>query len=282
VAVRLGDVFRQQLGQLRYEPTPKRIRALVDGAAVVDSTRALLVWEPRRVVPYYAVPQDDVAAELVPGVATGDEPAVVALAPEGSAGPSVPAVNHGAFGRHTAEGEVLTVRIPAGDREGAAFRPADAALAGYVVLDFDAFDRWLEEDEGIVSHPRDPFHRVDVRRSRRSVRIERDGHVLAESGQPHLLFETNLPVRFYLPRADVRTQLLRPSARRTTCAYKGEASYWTAEVGDRTVKDLAWTYERPLPDAAEIAGLVAFFDERVDVVLDGTLRERPTTFWSER
>jgi len=141
------------------------------------------------------------------------------------------------------------------------------------VLGFPAFD-WLEEDERVVSHPRDPFHRVDVRPSSRHVRIELDGEVVADTTRARMLFETQLPTRFYLPREDVRVPL-RASATRSFCPYKGAASYLSAQVGGRRHEDLAWSYEQPFPELGAVAGLVAFWDERVDVVLDGERRPRP-------
>jgi uncharacterized protein (DUF427 family) len=119
-----------------------------------------------------------------------------------------------------------------------------------------------------------------VRQSSRHVRIELGGQVLAESTRPHLLFETNLPTRFYLPREDLTTEA-QPSERRTYCPYKGEASYWSFEVDGRRRPDIAWSYVEPLPDAVAIAGLVAFFDERVDMILDGERRKRPRTAFSK-
>jgi uncharacterized protein (DUF427 family) len=276
MAVQLGGVLFGQLPGLRYHPTPKRVRATLDGEAVVDSTRAVLLWEPNRIVPAYAVPADDIAAELVP--ASPSEEA--AAAPEALGTRRVLSPGH--FRTHTTEGEELTVRSATREREAAAFRLSDADLEGYVELDFDAFE-WLEEDEPIVSHPRDPFHRIDVRRSSRSVVVEHEGTVLAESTRPLLLFETNLPMRSYLPREDVRLDRLRPSDTGTSCAYKGTtSSYWAVERPDGGMVDVAWSYEHPLPDMREIAGLIAFFDERVDVVLDGVRRERPSTPWSVR
>lgn len=263
--------FVRLLDELRYEPTAKRIRALADGDTVVDTTGAVVVWEPRRVVPTYAVPMADVRGELVvaPVVDVPQEPRRLR---EGLPTVLTPST---AFGAHTTAGEPLTLRTTGGDRVGAAFRPADPDLAGFVLLDFDAFD-WLEEDDEIVSHPRDPFHRVDIRHGSRQVRVERDGQVLAESGRPVLVFETSLPMRTYLPRADVRLDLLEPSPTRTACAYKGVASYLA-----RGGQDLAWTYEAPLPDAGELTGLVCFFDERVDLTVDGETRPRPVTPWSD-
>ena len=134
-------------------------------------------------------------------------------------------------------------------------------------------------DEEIVGHPRNPYHRVDVRRSSRHVRVELDGEVLAETTRPTLVFETSLPVRFYLPREDVRAEA-HPSDRRTYCAYKGEASYSSFEVGGRRHEHLAWSYERPLPDAAELARLIAFWNERVDLVVDGERTSRPETVFT--
>jgi uncharacterized protein (DUF427 family) len=184
--------------------------------------------------------------------------------------PSIP------FAVHTAPGTALVARDRASGREAGAFRPADRELDGYVLLDFDAFDAWLEEDEPNVGHPRDPFHRIDIVRSSRHVRIEHDGTLLAESSAACLLFEPPLPVRCYLPPGDVRPGVLRPSETRSTCAYKGHAAYWSA--GD--LQDVAWSYAAPLREAAEIAGRVAFLNERVDVLLDGERQERPVTPWS--
>jgi uncharacterized protein (DUF427 family) len=284
MAVRLRDVLIQGFGELRYEPTAKHVRAALSGENVVDSDRALLVWEPRRIVPYYAVPVDDLSAELVPATAGSGEAddAYVTLAPDGPAGGREPVLVPGSFTVHTTDGDELTVRAGGIDRERAAFRPSDPGLAGYVILDFDAFDAWFEEDERVVAHPRDPFHRIDVLRSSRHVRLELDGQPFAESYRPRLLFETNLPTRFYLPREDVRTELLRPSAKKTACAYKGEASYWSLDLDGRIVPDIAWSYLRPLADGAAVGGMIAFFDERVDVVVDRERRERPVTPWSER
>ena len=250
----MQDLLAAALEELRYEPIERRIRA--DDA--VDSVQALLVWEPRRVVPTYAVPIADIGAELTPApaAANGEAPGVLH--------PGIP------FAVHTASGEPLSV----GDHDGAAYRFLDKDLAGYVALDFAAFDAWYEEDEQVLSHPRDPFHRVDVRRTSRPVRIEADGDVIADTEQARLLFETSLPVRFYVPREDVLVEL-QPSSRRSYCPYKGEASYWSIDAGGRLRKDIGWTYEQPLPDGPPVAGLVAFWDERVDVVFDGQRRGRP-------
>ena len=274
------DLLARGFGELRYEPTAKRIRAVLGGDTVVDSTRAVLVWEPRRIVPSYAVPPEDVRGELVPAGAA-------AAGPDGEAGVRLPDVTalrvldpRVPFAVHSTEGEVTDLRAGGQHRPGAGFRPADPDLAALVILDFGAFDAWYEEDELNVGHPRDPFHRIDVLPSSRPVRLELDGQVLAVSSQPTLLFEAMLPTRYYLPRADVTAELI-PSETRTWCAYKGQASYFSASAGGRLVPDIAWTYTEPRHDAAQVRDLIAFFDERIDVVLDGERRARPVTPWSD-
>lgn len=232
-------------------------------------------------MPTYAVPVADIAGEIDPAPATnaGDGPALaetVAGAPQlaGRAvlDPSVP------FSVRTTQGEPLMIRGPGRDRQAAAFRPADAGLAGYVIVDFAAFDAWYEEDERNLGHPRDPFHRIDIVHSSRQVRVERDGELLAESSNPYLLFEPPLPVRYYLPRQHVRMDLFKPSDTKTFCAYKGHASYWSLE-GEN---DVAWSYPEPLREAAEVTGRLAFFNELLDIQVDGAPLERPVTPWSRR
>jgi uncharacterized protein (DUF427 family) len=271
MSTRASDIWMQAIAGGLHEPTDKRVRVAHGGATVADSGRALLVWEPRRVVPSYAVPLEDVVAELVPDAA--DPPA-----DDGRRAlhPGIP------FAVHSTPGESLTVRTSTGDRPAAAFRPADPDLDGYVVLDFFSFDEWYEEDDRIVGHPRDPFSRIDVRNSSRHVRVELDGQVLAESSRPMLLFETGLPTRYYLPREDVRLDLMRPSDLRSWCAYKGQASYWSLDLEDRTHEHLVWTYEEPLRgDADAVVGRVAFFNERVDLVVDDAAGERPDSEFFE-
>lgn len=279
VSTQMRGLLAAGAGQLRHEPTAKRIRAVLGGTTVVDSTRGLLVWEPRRIVPSYAVPVDDVAGEVVRtdaavmGAAEGARVRMPHVSGSPVPSPSIP------FAVHTAEGHAADVRAGGQDRPGAGFLPADPDLAGYVVLDFGAFEAWYEEDELNVAHPRNPFHRIDVLSSSRRVSLELDGQVLAESSRPMLLFETMLPTRYYLPREDVLAELVA-SGTRTYCAYKGQASYWSATSGGRVLPDIAWTYEEPLHDAARVRGLIAFFTERIDVVLDGKRLKRPVTPWS--
>ena len=248
MSTQLRRLLASNFGQLRYEPTAKRIRAELGGRTVVDTTGAALVWEPRRVVPSYAVPRSDVHGDLVPAAAdpAGGHGNSARLADRPVLDPRIP------FAVHTTEGLVVDLDAAGQHRPAAGFLPGDPDLAGLVVLDFGAFDAWYEEDEQNVSHPRDPFHRIDVLPSSRRVRLELDGQVLAESSRPVLLFETLLPTRYYLPRADVAAGLAA-SPTRTWCAYKGQASYFSVTVAGRPVPDLAWTYEDPRHDATRSA-----------------------------
>ena len=177
---------------LRYEPSPKRIRAACGGVSVADTTRAVLVWEPGRVVPLYAMPEADVDMTV--------------LRPESE----LQADRH-----PTGLAQAWSVEAGGQRREHAAWRYDDPDLAGYIALHWKSFDDWHEEDEQVVGHPRDPFRRVDICPSSRHVRVEADGTLLADSRRPTLVFETGHPVRHYLPRDDVRFDLLDRSDTQT-------------------------------------------------------------------
>jgi hypothetical protein len=161
MSTRLRALLMGSLHELRHEPIDKRIRAMIGDETVVDTTAALLVWEPRRVVPSYAVPDADIAGEIASAGASAVGSVCDADAPHllgrPVLDPSIP------FSVHTADGEAVAVRVRAGGRDVAGFRAADGEISGHVILDFDGFDAWYEEDERNVSHPRDPFHRIGLR-----------------------------------------------------------------------------------------------------------------------
>jgi len=123
-------------------------------------------------------------------------------------------------------------------------------------------------------------HQIDVRATSRKVRVELDGSMVAETDRPLILSETGLPARYYLPREDVKVDLIGPTGTRTRCPYKGEAEHWSVSIDGETYEDVAWSYPDPIPDVEPIRGLVAFYDERVDVSIDGEWQERPETPWS--
>jgi uncharacterized protein (DUF427 family) len=244
-------------GRVRVERSQKRVRVYLRGELVADSREPTLVWE----VPYYPtyyLPVADVRAELVPTGRVDRSPS-------------------------RGDGEVYDVKLASATAAGAARRfPGSpiAELRDLVRLDWEAMSEWFEEDEPVYTHPRDPYHRVDILASSRHVQVVMDGVTLADSHQPRILFETGLPPRYYLPLTDVRLDLLRPSATQTHCPYKGTATYWSAEVGATLLDDFVWIYRTPLPESQKIAGLACFYNEKVELYVDGQLQERPRTPFS--
>jgi uncharacterized protein (DUF427 family) len=155
-------------------------------------------------------------------------------------------------------------------------------MDGYVNVPWAAAERWLEEDEELIGHPHDPFHRIETLRSSRAVRVRIGGEVVAESSRPRILFETALPPRYYLSRDDVRMDLLEPSPLLTVCAYKGQATYWDVVTSAGRVPAAAWSYEEPLHEAEPVRDLLCFFQERheIEIEVDGIVLELPETPWS--
>lgn len=237
------------------EPVARRVRAVLGGRVVLDTTRALYLWE-WPFYPQFQIPADDVHPDVLV-----DE-------------------------QHThrvKRGTVARVGLRAGDVE----RPAAGrrylessieGLAGTIRFDWDALDAWFEEDEEVFVHPRSPYVRVDALRSTRTVRVELGAIVLAESSSPVMVFETGLPTRYYLDRSAVHFSALRPSETVTSCPYKGRTTgYWSIQTPEALHPDLAWSYDFPTRQLLPIAGMVAFYDERVDVFVDGQLQPRPHT-----
>jgi uncharacterized protein (DUF427 family) len=248
---------------VRIEPCPKRLRVLLGGATIADSRRASYMFE-RGHVPVYYFPRVDVRADAL-----------------------VPSEKH----THCPlKGEASYWSVRVGDRTSKdalwAYPspiPECPDISGLVAFYWDRVDHWLEEDEEVFVHARDPYHRIDVLHSSRHVRVVVGGVTVAESRRPRVLFETGLPVRHYLPKLDVRMDLLEPSETVTACAYKGRASHFHARVGDRLVRDVAWIYPFPNPETFKIQDLVCFYDERVEAIaVDGETVAVPTTPWSRR
>ncbi len=228
-------------------PVARRVRAIFNGVTVVDTTRAIYVWEH----PYY--PQFYIrAADVDTALLTDDGRA-----------------------KKTAQGMSSLQSLVHGERRvaGAARLMTEAAVEGLDAtyrFEWDAMDAWFEEDEEMFLHPRSPYVRVDSLRSSRHVRVEKDGVVIADSTSPVVLLETGLPARFYLPRTDINWEHLVPVDTRTQCPYKGITSgYWSVSVNGTAYPDLAWSYDFPTSECAPITGLVCFYNEKVDVFIDG-------------
>jgi uncharacterized protein (DUF427 family) len=240
------------------QPVPRRIRAFLAGEVVVDTTSARYVWE-NTAYPQYYIPLSDVRADALIDEDQGIE---------------------------TSRGDARRygVRVGDSDRPSAASVLSGAKVEGLddtVRFSWSAFDSWFEEDEQVFVHPRNPYTRVDALRSTRHLRVESKGIVLAETRSPVLCFETGLPTRYYVQRTDVDFTHLVPSDTETACPYKGTTSgYWSANVELRIHPDIAWTYDFPTRELLPIAGLIAFYNEKIDLFLDGELLDRPRTHLS--
>ena len=244
---------------IHVEPSSRWVRAVVGGVAVADSKHALTV---KLGLPVYYFPRRDVRADLLE--------------------PSDRKESHSVLGErsffHLLVGEQLI--------QDAAWRfgapPLGAPELGeHVAFYWDRLDHWYEEDDEVFVHPRDIYHRVDVLNSSRHVRVIVGGQVLADSHRPRLLFETGLPTRYYLPRMDVRTDLLTESETVTQCPYKGRTVHYSLAVGAGAPRDIAWSYPFPIPECPKIENLICFYDERVDVIeVDGEALPKPQTPWS--
>ena len=141
-------------------------------------------------------------------------------------------------------------------------------------------DAWFEEDEEVFGHARDPYHRIDVVPSSRHVKIRVGSEVVAETASPLILFESSLPSRYYIPEEDVRADLLEKSDTTSICPYKGTANYLSVRAGGELHRDVIWMYREPHLAVSKVEGHLCFFDEKVDVELDGELQEPPKTHWS--
>jgi uncharacterized protein (DUF427 family) len=242
--------------RVRIERGAKRVRAMLGGRWVADTRRPLLVWE----VPYYPTyyfPNEDVALDVL--TPTGEER------------------------RSPSRGRATEYHVKVNGSEGRAYAyldPKIPELEGHVAFVWDTMDHWFEEDEEVYVHARDPYTRVDIVRSDREIKVEIDGVTVAESTNGSFLFETGLPTRYYLPKADVRMDLMVPTETVSKCPYKGVARYWSARIGDAVHRDVLWGYDHPVPESQKIAGMVSFYNEKVDVYVDGELQERPKTKFS--
>lgn len=248
--------------RLVIEPSPRRVRVAFNGETVADSTAMRLLLEPDH-LPVYYFPRADVRMDLLE------------------------ATDHGSHCPHKGDARYWTVVVGEQRAENAAWSydapiAAAADITEYVAFYWDRMDHWHEEDEEIFVHPRDPYKRVDVVESRRPVRVVLGGETVAETDYARFLFETGLPTRYYIPRQDVRMDLLVPSETRTRCPYKGVAVYWSARIGDRTYEDIVWSYPEPIAECPRIRGYLCFFNEQVDeIFVDDISVPKVETKWSK-
>lgn len=249
---------------VRTEPSERWVRAYVGETTVVDSRSPLLFWETRFPVPSYAFSSVDVRMDL--------------LRPAADAPPTEPWF-------FLPQGPVMQwFDLEVGDRRiaHAAWIRDEPQLADRVILSWQdgLIDRWTEEDEEVRGHPRDPHHRVDALPSSRHVVVSVNGEVLADSHRPVLVFETSLPTRYYLPAEDVDLTRLLATSNRSHCPYKGEADgYWDI-AHQSELRNVGWSYSAPLPAVHTIASRIAFYNEVVDITVDGQRLDRPASHFS--
>jgi uncharacterized protein (DUF427 family) len=243
---------------VHIEVSPRRVRAFLDNQLLADSQEVLLVYETKR-PPVYWFPVEDVRLNLL----EQKEP------PAGAASGTVHWRSN--TGARVTENLAWSYAEPSGEL---------APLAGHLAFYWNAVDAWYEEDEEVFVHPRDPYTRVDTVHSSRQVRVEVDGQVVAETNRPLLLFETGLPTRYYIPKLDVRMDLLEATQTVTHCPYKGDAHYWNLRLGEKTYRDFVWSYPRPIPEIPKIENLLCFYNEKADLFVDGKLQERPVSPFS--
>lgn len=154
-------------------------------------------------------------------------------------------------------------------------------LSGFRFIEFGDVDRWMEEEEELIGHPRDPYTRIDVRRSSVEVRIEKDGVLVAETTRPRILLETGLPIRYYIPKEDVNWDVLEKTDHETVCPYKGRASYWSIRAGGETYENMVWDYPKPFHDSEPVGDCVGLYQEKLDVTVDGEPEEKPPRFFTK-
>ncbi len=241
-----------------FEPSPRRVRVMAGGETIADSTEMRLLHEPGH-LPIYYFPRGDVRMDLLqesdhethcPWKGVARYWSVIA-------------------GNKTIETVAWSYEHP---------YPQVAEIAGYISFTWSKMDHWYEEDEEVFVHARDPYKRVDVIESSRPVEVILGGETVASTTRARFLFETGLPTRYYIPRDDVRSELLEPSDQSTQCPYKGIAAYHSVRVGEKLFEDIVWYYSDPIVECPRIKDYLCFFNEHVDAILvDGKETPRPET-----
>jgi len=241
------------------EPSPRWVRVKFGGEIIADSKQVMLLRQDgRRHLPAYYFPKSHVRMDL--------------LAP-------------GTGAKDSSQRVYYTLQVGNRVAEDSAWEIVEASsvvggMEGYFSFAWRQMDGWYEEEEEIFVHPRDPYHRVDVLESSRHVQVMLNGELVAETRRPFVLFETGLPTRYYMASQDVRTDLLEPTSLTTRCPYKGIASYWRVKAGEQIFDNIVWGYADPIPEQPKIRGLLCFFNEKVDLYVDGVMQPRPRSPWS--
>jgi len=244
----------------RWMHSPKWIRVFLGGQTVAESRQAHLLRDGGP--PVYYFPEGDVRMDLL---TASDHTRNAPTRGDAS-------YWNVASGEQTAENGAWTYAEPVAGSE---------FLKGFVAFDWNKMDAWFEEREEVFVHARDPFKRIDTVKSASHVQVVVNGETVADTQESVLLLEPGHPFRYYLPKADVRMEFLRPSETISRCAYKGEARYYSIEVGGKVATDVAWSYTYPTPESTKVTAMVCFFNERVDeIYVNGEALPKPVTGWS--
>ena len=239
---------------VRFEPGQKWVRVLLGGQFIADSKRVCNLSTGG--TPRYCFPVEDVRMGL--------------LEPTGES-------------EDTQTGRVSYFTVKAGNsvvEKGALTwtqpPPSAPGLKGYIGFDWGKMDAWFEEEEEVYGHAHDPYKRIDTLISPRHIEVVVLGEKVADTRNAVILYEGVSRPRYYLPRADIRQDLLVPSDRTSVCAYKGRANYYSIKVGDRIAENIVWYYRYPAAEVFKIAGRIAFYSENVDeFLIDGQKEEWP-------
>jgi len=249
--------------KLRFEPSPRRVRCGFNGETIADSTSMRLLYEPGH-LPVYYFPREDVRLDLLNRT------------------------EHSTHCPWKGEASYWTIDVGGKALENSAWTyedpyPEIAGIKDFVSFYWKRMDHWYEEDEEVFVHPRDPYHRVDVVDAKRLVKVVLGGRIIAETRRARFLFETGLPTRYYIPREDVRADLLEPSQTTTACPYKGIASYHGARIDGAVYEDIVWYYPDPIAECPRIKDYLCFFNENVDdILVDGQAVPKIETKWSHK
>lgn len=251
-------------GGFTYEPSERHVRALIGDTRLVDSASPVLVWEPDQAVPGYVFPRAHIRTDL--------------LRPTEAPG----------HGRHARVRQWYDAEVDGTVYPALVFEYAVPGLEDHLAVDWflrddvPGVEHWYEEDEEIFKHPRDPYKRVDPIPSSRHVEVYVDGIRIADTHRPVLLFETRLPIRYYIPADDIDFTHLRETDLSTTCPYKGNARYWSVDTGERVRENIVWSYPDPVRAATPIKDHLAVYNEVVDIVVDGVPLPRPESEFTAR
>jgi len=231
---------------LYVEPLRRRMRVRFGGTWIADSEHVLILFEPDR-YPVAYFPESDVSPDTLE---RSDH-----TTRHHELGPAAWYTVR-AGGRTAARGAWQHVELPSYASE----------LQRRIAFAWPAMDAFYEEDERILGHAADSYHRIDIRQTSRNLVVRRSDRIITDTKRPVVLYESGFAPRWYVPRSDIDESWLTSVEHRTFCPYKGICSYY--DIGDARLA--AWSYREAFPEVGRISGMVSFEPDIVSVQLDGT------------